>query len=195
MMRAKGFAALAVVAALAVASLAVVAGLGLGAATTTGKDSEPVLPGFPITTGHESAARLRAQFEQVVKHAPGNMYGWYNLGVVEDSVGHHEAAATDYLQAIAIKPDFESALYNLGVIRMQARDYPSAVSLLSRAVAANPKDAVAHFHLGLALANLHTPAAGARSKAELAAAREIAPGLFQGRLDGAAGTTSTTRSP
>jgi tetratricopeptide (TPR) repeat protein len=163
--RAKGFAALAVVAALAVAALAVVAGLGLGAVTTTGKDSSAGTPSSlqPIYGGHESPARLRAQFEQVVKHDPGNMYGWYNLGVVEDSVGRHEAAATDYLQAIAIKPDFESALYNLGVIRMQARDYPAAVSLLGRAVAANPKDAVAHFRLGLALANLQTPAAATTS--------------------------------
>ena len=76
---------------------------------------------------------------------------------------------------------------------MHARDYPAAVSLLSRAVAADTRDANAHFNLGLALANLHTAAADARSKAELAAARKIDPGLFKGQLYGAAGPTSTTR--
>jgi tetratricopeptide (TPR) repeat protein len=182
-MRANGFAALAMLA---------VIGLGACSSGGTPKAAPSLLP-IPIEGPHASVAEEKAAFEKVVEKDPNDFYGWYNLAVIADSQHDSKTAVADYQKAIAIKPDFEAALYNLGLIRMHARDYPEAVRLLSRAVAAGTRDANAHFDLGLALANLHSAAADARSKSELAAARKLDPGLFNGRLYGAPAPTSTTR--
>ena len=169
--------------------------VGLGACSTSGtpKAAPSLSLRTPFQGGTPSFAAMKAGFEKALEKNPNDQYAWYNLAVIADSEHDSKTAVADYLKAIAIKPDFESALYDLGLIRMHARDYPEAARLLGRAVAADTKDANAHFNLGLALANLHTAAADARSKAELAAARKINPGLFEGPLYGAAGRTSTTR--
>jgi tetratricopeptide (TPR) repeat protein len=184
-MRAKGFAAFAL---LAVIGLGACSSAGTPKAAPTLSLRTPIDGGGPL-----SLENAKAGFQKTVKNDPNDKYAWYNLGVIAESEKDPTTAAADYEKAIAIKPDFEPALYNLGLIRMHARDYPMAARLLSRAVGADSKDANAHFDLGLALANLHTAAADARSKAELAAARKIYPGLFKGRLYGTGGPTSTTR--
>jgi tetratricopeptide (TPR) repeat protein len=193
MMVAKGFAALALASA-----LAVIAVVGLGSCSSSGTStttpSLPVLPDFSLPAGGTpSLATAKAGFEQTLKRNPRDPYAWYNLAVIAVSDHDSKTAIADYERAIAIQPNFQSALYNLGLVHMRERDYPAAATLLHRAAAANPNDANARFNLGLALANLHTAAADAWSKSELAAARNINPGLFKGRLYGSAGPTSTTR--
>jgi tetratricopeptide (TPR) repeat protein len=151
-----------------VAPLAV-AVVALAACTTAGKSA---------TSGSgacRASAKPRDEFSCVVKNDPNDQYGWYNLGVVEQRDGNTGKAASDYLKAIAIQPDFEAALYKLGVIRLQSGQYTAAVTLLDRAVAAGPKDANALFKLASALGHLHTASANERAKAVLNRALALNP--------------------
>ena len=150
------------------ARCALVAGFALSACTTSGKSATS-------GTACPTSADPRAEFTCVVKNDHNDQYGWYNLGVIEQGSGNIGKAATDYVKAIAIQGDFESALYNLGVIRLQARDYNAAVALLNRAVAANPKDANAFFKLAESLGHLHTTTADERAKRALTRALTLAP--------------------
>ena len=184
-MFAKGFAALALVA-------VVGAVVGPAACSTSGQpQTAPDLP-VPVDSP-QSIAQAKTGFQKTVRNDPNDRYAWYNLAVIAQGEKDLKTAAADYERAIAIQPDFESALYNLGLMRLQARNYRAAVTLLSRAASANAKDANALFQLAVALANLHTEAADAKSLVELRAAAKIDPKLLQGLPSGLFGTTSTTR--
>jgi Tfp pilus assembly protein PilF len=147
----------------------------------------------------------KAEFEQVTKEDPSNKFAWYNLGVIAGATANGSGTAgTDYQKALAIDPNFESALYNYGVLRFQAGDITQAISYLDKAVVANPKDANAHWNLGLALARPRTAADNKRSTSELNIALKLNPNLISslgitpkpaGGTGGAAGGTGGTGTP
>ena len=150
---------------------AVMAVIALAACTTSGKLATSGSGPCPSPNGR------RAFYACIVKNGPNDQYGWYDLGVIDQRAGNTNKAVSDYLKAIAIQSNFESALYNLGVLRLQARDYSAAITLLTRAVTADEKDTNAHLNLSRALANLHTVAGNTRSKVELTQARKLDPKL------------------
>lgn len=95
----------------------------------------------------------RATLDELFALDPGNAYGHYNLGLVEQSTGNTEEAVAAYDQAIEAYPAFAVALYNRAVLE-ESEDVESAVALYERAVASDPEMASAHMRLGFALLHL-----------------------------------------
>ena len=91
-------------------------------------------------------------FTRAARNAPGNWMAHYNLGVHFQERGQAEAAIAHYLEAVAIRPDYDKALNNLGVLVAARGDSAAALAYYRRAIAASPGSAAAHYNLGAALA-------------------------------------------
>ena len=51
----------------------------------------------------------------------------YNRGISKFQKGVYESAATDFTEAIALKPDFEKAYFNRASVRYELKDYNGAI--------------------------------------------------------------------
>lgn len=114
-------------------------------------------------------------YRAAIKQDKKNKLAYYNLGLIEQTLGHNEAAETSYRVTLKLDPDYEPALFNLAIVRTAAKDYAEAASLYRHAVAVKPSDATAHLNLGLVLRD-HL-AQSAEGQAEIAKALELDPSL------------------
>lgn len=111
-----------------------------------------------IQTGLEQVAAgddatARTTFANVLRLDPGNVYGHYNLGLIEQNAGRDAQAIEEYDAALATDPAFTSALYNRAILT-EPSDLEEAVELYRRAVDADSEFAAAHMRLGFALVHL-----------------------------------------
>jgi tetratricopeptide (TPR) repeat protein len=124
----------------------------------------------PQTTSQDLAAGIAAQdagqyasaanyYEKALVNEPTNSVALYNLGDVEQLQGLDSLAKAHYLSALAINPNFVSALYNLATL--DATTSPaSAEALYLQVITLSPTDGAAHFNLGYVLLSLGKRAAG-----------------------------------
>ncbi|WP_162599875.1 tetratricopeptide repeat protein [Nocardioides solisilvae] len=109
--------------------------------------------------GAEEYDDARATLDELLELDPGNAYGHYNLGLLEQQTGDADAATAAYDRALEVYPEFAAALYNRGVIA-ETGDVETAVDYFERAVASDPEMARAHMRLGFALLHLGRKAEG-----------------------------------
>jgi len=101
-------------------------------------------------TGQNDAAVKQFKYVTVLK--PDEFAGWYNLGLVEERMGHVPDAIAAYQQARQLAPDNTSTLLNLAGLLVKSGEVADAVDELSGAVQQQPTNAA--LHRGLATAYL-----------------------------------------
>jgi tetratricopeptide (TPR) repeat protein len=81
---------------------------------------------------------------------PKNPRVWYNLGLLEKSLGHPEPSARDFERVIALDPNDADARYFLGQDYMALHQYAKAVAAFQAALKLNPLHASAAFAIAQA---------------------------------------------
>jgi Flp pilus assembly protein TadD len=159
------------------------AGSNGGAGGSGGADGTAALAGDATTEllqqgldAHTAGDLGKAEsiYLEVVKGDRNNAYGYYNLGLVEQSTDRAQAAEEHYRQALAIDPNLSPALFNLAILRTAAGAFDEAVSLYQRVTTLAPENAGAHLNLGLLLQQLGR---GAEADQELNLAVQLDPSL------------------
>jgi FKBP-type peptidyl-prolyl cis-trans isomerase 2 len=89
------------------------------------------------------------ELQEIVKPGP-DASQLYALGIALQDHNHHDEAASHYLKAIRIKPDFIEAYYNLGVAFQHLGQVEKAIASYKEAIALDPAYASAHLNLGIA---------------------------------------------
>lgn len=99
-------------------------------------------------------AEAEQQFTGVVQEAPEFAEAHFNLGLVLEEEGKHEAAIESLRKALALKPKLHGANLFLGLAEFRLNRVDEALPALKRETGAYPKDASAWMWLGVAqLAN------------------------------------------
>jgi tetratricopeptide (TPR) repeat protein len=130
----------------------------------------------------------------VVELDPDNEYGYYNLGLIEQTTGREVDAEKNYREALRIEPNFTEALFNLAILRTRARALDEAATLYARVTTLDEDNAGAHLNLGIVLYSLGR---NDQATAELSRAVALDPSLV-GRViatDPNAPLSPTTISP
>ena len=81
--------------------------------------------GYPIDALHE--------FQRSVDEDSNFYPAWYNLGVLENSLGDERAARHAFARAIDARGTYAPALFQLGLLREKAGDNEAAVDLYAKA--------------------------------------------------------------
>lgn len=81
---------------------------------------------------------------------PKNPRVWYNLGLLQKSLGHPEPSARDFERVIALDPNDADAHYFLGQDYMALRQYTKAIAAFQAALELNPLHASAAFAIAQA---------------------------------------------
>lgn len=95
-----------------------------------------------------------AAFRKTAELMPGDADAYFNLGVVQKSLGKLDDAAASYRRALKIKPDYAEAHGNLGNVLKDLGQLDDAVASYRRALQLKPNAADAHNSLGTALKDL-----------------------------------------
>jgi tetratricopeptide (TPR) repeat protein len=77
----------------------------------------------------EEAVRL---YLRVLVLDPENKFAYYNLGLIDQTLGRTDAAASNYTDALTIDPDFGPALFDLAIIRAEQGSTDEAIDLYRR---------------------------------------------------------------
>jgi tetratricopeptide (TPR) repeat protein len=81
---------------------------------------------------------------------PKNPRAWYNLGLLESSLGHSDASVADFQRVIALDPSDPDAHYFLGQNYMALHDYAKAIVAFDATLKLNPFHASAAFAIAQA---------------------------------------------
>lgn len=114
-------------------------------------NSEPVLP---LALEHLQAGRLReaeTAFKHIIKLDPGHADAHFNLGIVLQSLGKHEAAIPCFQRTLEINPTYPSAHFALGLMLQQLGRPHDAIGQYHMAITLKPDFSEAHCNLGLVL--------------------------------------------
>jgi tetratricopeptide (TPR) repeat protein len=148
---------------LSVITLIALAGLALGLsacssspATTPPATTPKQLLNAGITaqaSGNITVARN--DYAAVIAQDPQNktgydLYAYYNLGVIDQTQAHLEAAETEYQSALAIDPKYYNAMYNLAVAETTTAPQ-SAIAQYRQLLRIKPRDINSTYNLGLLL--------------------------------------------
>jgi tetratricopeptide (TPR) repeat protein len=98
-------------------------------------------------------------YNKVLASDPKNATALYDLGDVDQLQNLLSAAKTEYLAALAIDPNFLSAMYNLATLEGSTSPNDARV-LYEQIIKLSPRYAAAHFNLGYVLLALGHRAAG-----------------------------------
>jgi Flp pilus assembly protein TadD len=98
----------------------------------------------------------RAQFRELLRRDPNAAGVWNNLGVLELSTGHLDAAAEAFGHAVQFDPDNGDAWQGLGAATLD-RDRAAAIDAWRRAEHLRPHDYDLLFNLGMVLAESGRP--------------------------------------
>ncbi|HEV2488928.1 MAG TPA: FG-GAP-like repeat-containing protein [Candidatus Acidoferrales bacterium] len=88
--------------------------------------------------------------EEASKREPRNPRVWYNLGLLEKSLGHPDVSARDFERVAALNPSDADCRYFLGQDYMTLRDYSKAIAAFEIALKLNPFNVSALFALAQA---------------------------------------------
>ncbi|MGB6483668.1 MAG: FG-GAP-like repeat-containing protein [Candidatus Acidiferrales bacterium] len=81
---------------------------------------------------------------------PKNPFVWYNLGLLQKSLGHPDISARDFQRVIALDPNDADSLYFLGQDYITLHDYAKAIAAFDAALNLNPFHASAAFAIAQA---------------------------------------------
>jgi tetratricopeptide (TPR) repeat protein len=81
-------------------------------------------------------------------HSGENLYAYYDLGVVDQTMGRLPAAETEYQAALGIDPTYVSAMYNLAVAQTTTAPQ-QAMGEYEALLKVKPRDANSTYNLGL----------------------------------------------
>ena len=109
--------------------------------------------GTSLEAAGDSAAAL-TEYEELIKLAPGSVYGQVGAGAVLLKQGKKEEAIGALRRAIVIDPKNFEARWSLGRALMLSELYSEAEEALQVAVMLDPQRADAHYQLGQALRRL-----------------------------------------
>jgi Tfp pilus assembly protein PilF len=129
----------------------ILGGCGSKAALTPGQRLNAGIAAF----SESNFSQARSDYKEVIKNDPSNSHGlnkiaWYDLGVLDQQLGHTQAANSEYQQALLIDPRYPNALYNLAVLDTSSN--PSrAINLYRRALVLTPANPNIRWNLGLLL--------------------------------------------
>lgn len=143
-------------------SIAVGAGVAVAAllsiftsSTPSGEDTPPqqksaLEQAFEL----QSAGRIEQAavlYRKVVDEDPTSVVAYFNLGVIENTLGLAEESAQSYGKVLEIDPGHIPALYNLAILRTAAGDADGAIDLYRRVIALDPNQATSLLNLGILL--------------------------------------------
>ena len=92
-----------------------------------------------------------AAFQKTTELMPEDAEAFFNLGVVQKSLGHLEQAAASYRHALKLNPNYAEAHSNLGNVLKDLGQLDAAVASIGAALQIKPDSAEAHNNLGAAL--------------------------------------------
>ena len=115
-------------------------------------------------------------YREVLVHDPQSKFAYHNLGLIEQTREHPEAAEAYYRLALGIDPNFTSALFNLAILRTQAGAFQEAIDLYQKVIELEPENASAHLNLGFALLEVRQ---NEEAQRHFQLATELDPGLTQ----------------
>jgi protein O-mannosyl-transferase len=111
-----------------------------------------------VTVRRESVwASDVALWEDTVKHAPGKVRVWFNLGTAY-LANDPEKAQSAFRRALELQPHFPEALYDLGVIEQGKRNWSVALAYYQRALEQQPDYWPAANNMGNTLFAMGDPA-------------------------------------
>lgn len=83
-----------------------------------------------------------------VKSDSNNAFAYYVLGIAYNQLGQYESAIKAYLNALAIQPEYPSALNNLGQVYGNLNQDEKALASYKRVLSIKPNDVNAWYNLG-----------------------------------------------
>jgi len=97
--------------------------------------------------------QARSYYQQAIAADPTNAgnisaIAYYDMGVIDQRNGNRAGALANYNKALALYPNFQSALYNTAILNT-ATNPTRALELYNRLIVLNPKYANALFNSGL----------------------------------------------
>jgi Flp pilus assembly protein TadD len=114
----------------------------------------------PITKGIDSISLhpltredFRASlafFLQAAKEEPDEPDVWFRVALCYEKLEESDKAIENYRKAVALKPDFTTALNNLGSVYIRRQDYAEAAKSLNEAIRVQPDYATAYGNLAVA---------------------------------------------
>jgi tetratricopeptide (TPR) repeat protein len=159
-----------------VAVLATLAACGGGTSPSPLSDAQIALNDLNAGLSAQAAGSLSdaaTDYTNAISHDAHNKYAYYDLGLVEQSMGQAAASEQNYRAAIQIDPNFAPALYNLAILRTVPSP-AEAEALYRHVISLQPNNASAHLNLGFLLRSAKRIAEG---NAELKTAVSLDPSL------------------
>ena len=101
--------------------------------------------------------------EAAVKADDRNARAWYNLGLLQKSLGNADASLAAFTRATELRPSDPHAHYFVGLIASQLQQYDKAIAAFTKALEIDPFLVSAEF--GLARAYQRERQAGRRENA------------------------------
>lgn len=95
-------------------------------------------------------SEARAILDEAAQRNTKNPRVWYNLGLLENAMGHTDAAVVDFERVIALDPSDADAHYFLGRAYMALHQYDKAISTFDVTLKLNPFHASAAFAMAQA---------------------------------------------
>lgn len=86
--------------------------------------------------------------QEAIKFNQNDPAIYYNIGVLQQKLGHDESAIDAYKTAIDLKPDLFAAMNNIGMILLSQKHYDEAIKYLNNAVKITQDDASIYYNLG-----------------------------------------------
>ncbi|BAZ03884.1 tetratricopeptide repeat protein [Calothrix sp. NIES-3974] len=80
---------------------------------------------------------------------------YYKIGLTRQQMHDYEGAISDYLNAIAINPNYAPAYQKMGLARYQIGDYEGALADYTCAIQINPHDILSYINRAYARSQLH----------------------------------------
>ena len=90
----------------------------------------------------------RKMLAELLEKDPKDFVAWTEIGGIHFNQGRFDDAVSSYEQALALKPDFDSALYGSGRAHLSLKKFDKSIDLLSRALSSNPDSADINHYLG-----------------------------------------------
>ncbi len=79
---------------------------------------------------------------------------WYSLAYLHSELGNHDIAVDNYMQAIALKPDYADAYHNMGFAYNNMKRHAEAIAAYKKGIALKPDRAETYFNMGAAYGDM-----------------------------------------
>ncbi len=93
-------------------------------------------------------------YQRYISLSPNSWHGFYNIGVVQNSLKQYNEALLSYEKAIQLNPNYAEAYCNIGVVHSDLKQYNEALSSYEKAIQLNPNYAEAYFNIGVVHSDL-----------------------------------------